>query len=158
MPTVTSIRITSLHSYVPDGLTEAEYKKIKENDKKKLGKDLGRLGAHSFKSRSLQGWQEALDRGEAAHAMAPVGYKQQLKDGKIRKEDVPYMVRGGSWDHSDVDGARKAKWHKTDKAYAKGGEKKQQSASILGAGSGFNWTGKKRSKDDKSSSSVPGMS
>lgn len=138
-------RASALYAgYVPDGLTPQEYKKIKQQDNKKVGKDLGRLGPRGFKSRSMQAWQEAYEKGETGHSFAPLGYRQKLKQGKISKEEVPYMVRGGSWDNSDVFGARRVKWLKTDKEYARGGYKKEQSASILGSGPGFNWTGERR--------------
>lgn len=56
-------------------------------------------------------------------------------------EDIPYMQRGGSWDQSDVKGARRLKWSKSDKDYANGGYKKEQSVSIFGVGEGLDWTG-----------------
>jgi hypothetical protein len=75
-----------------------------------MGKDLGRVGPRGFKSRSMQAWQQAYERGEATHSIAPFGYWELLKEGKISKKDVPYMVRGGSWDNSDVKGAKRLKW------------------------------------------------
>ena len=144
--------------YVPEGLTPQEYKKVKQQDQEKLGKDLGRLGPRGFKSRSMQAWQEAYERGEANHSFAPYGYRQQLQQGKISKKDVPYMVRGGSWDNSDVFGARRLKWGKTDKEYARGGYKKEQSASILGSGPGFNWTGEQRNTENSFKKLMPGFS
>lgn len=51
------------------------------------------------------------------------------------------MQRGGSWDNSDVKGARKVRWLQSDKAYAAGGYKKEQSVSIFGVGEGLDWTG-----------------
>lgn len=51
------------------------------------------------------------------------------------------MQRGGSWDNSDVKGALKRKWLSSDKAYATGGFKKEQSVSIFGFGEGLDWTG-----------------
>lgn len=84
------VRLGSLKAaYVPDGLTAAEYQKIKAEDKKKLGKNLGKLGARGFQSRSLQGWQEAFDRGEVVHYIAPVGYQKKLSKGEMKKEEVP---------------------------------------------------------------------
>jgi len=162
IPTVsTTKRLGPLFSrYVPDGLTPEQYLKIKANDEKKLGKGLGRLGPRGFKSRSLQAWQEAYERGESRHLFSPVGYRKQLKTRTIKQEDVPYMLRpGGSWDNSDVKGARRAKWSKTDKDYAQGGYKKEQSVSILGSGPGFNWTGEKKQGPGKRSRwAFPGMS
>lgn len=144
--------------YVPDGLTPEQYKKIKTKDQKKLGKDLARLGPRGFKSRSMQAWQEAYEQGETGHTFAPIDYRNKLKQGKIRKEDVPYMVRGGSWDNSDVLGARKQRWLKTDKDYAKGGYKKEQSVSLLGSGPGLNWSGAKRDLSKETKRSFPGFS
>jgi hypothetical protein len=152
-----SARTTPLQAYVPDGLTAEQYKKIKEADKKKIGKDLGRLGPRGFKSRSMQAWQEAYERGEASHSFAPIGYREKLQRGILRKEDVPYMVRGGSWDNSDVRGAKKLRWSKQDREYAKGGYRKEQSVSILGSGPGFDWTGT-QTKEERGRKLVPGLS
>ena len=145
--------------YVPDGLTEAEYNRIKEKDASKLkGKDLGGIGPRGFKSRSLKGWQEAFERGETDHTFAPVGYRDKIKKGVLKWGDIPYMVRGGVWDNSDVKGSKKKlPWSKTDHEYSKGGYKREQSVSILGSGPGFDWTGKgKRDKGDKRA--FPGLS
>lgn len=106
----------------------------------------------------MQAWQEAYEMGETGHAFAPIDYRNKLKQGKIRKEDVPYMVRGGSWDNSDVVGARKHRWLKTDKDYAKGGYKKEQSVSLLGSGPGLNWSGAKRDLSKEIKRSLPGFS
>lgn len=51
------------------------------------------------------------------------------------------MQRGGSWDNSDVMGAKKKTWLKSDKEYASGGFRKEQSVSIFGNGEGLDWTG-----------------
>jgi hypothetical protein len=155
---MTSIIRTQLNGYVPDGLTKEQYKQIKINDAKKIkGKNLGALGTRGFESRSLTGWQKALQKGQAKHVFAPVGYREQLKKGLMKKEDVPYMVRGGSWDKSDIFGAFRLPWNKKDVEYARGGYKKEQSASLLGSGPGLDWTGK-RPKSDKDKKSVPGFS
>lgn len=150
-------RLLPLNAYVPSGLTAEDYKRIKEADRKKMGKNLGGLGPRGFKSRSMQSWQEAYERGETGHSIAPFGYKESLKAGKIKKEDVPYMVRGGSWDNSDVPGAKRKRWLKTDKEYARGGYKKEQSVSILGSGPGFDWTGS-RPREESFKKLVPGLS
>jgi hypothetical protein len=158
----TSINTPRLHAYVPDGLSPEEYRRIKDKDsQQKQGKDLGRLGPKGFKSRSLQGWQQAFEKGQAAHTFAPVNYKDQVKSGSIRREDVPYMVRGGEWDNGDVPnsvvGAKRLRWSKHDREYAHGGYKKEQSASLLGSGPGLNWTGKRRPRKDDEASSKPGF-
>ena len=160
-------RLGPLFGYVPDGLTPEQYRQIRTNDRKKtLGKNLGRLGPRGFKSRSLQAWQEAYERGETGHLYAPTFENNRRqkrattsnnKKQRPNDNDIPYMMRrGGSWDNSDVRGARKLKWRPADRAYAAGGYKKEQSASILGSGPGFNWTGEKR--DNKNKAVLPGMS
>ena len=54
------------------------------------------------------------------------------------------MQRGGKWDNTDIAGAKnKKKWLKSDKEYAAGGYRKEQSVSIFGYGGGLDWTGKK---------------
>jgi len=144
--------------YVPDGLSAAEYQKIKQQEMNQLkGKDLARLGPRGFKSRSMEAWQRAYERGQATHSIAPFGYKEALKKGEIKKQDVPYMVRGGSWDNSDVKGARRLPWLKQDKEYQNGGYKKEQSASILGSGPGFDWTGN-RPRNENLKRVIPGLS
>jgi hypothetical protein len=44
--------------------------------------------------------------------------KEKLKKGAIKQEDIPYMQRGGSWDNSDVRGAKKKGWTAYDKKYS----------------------------------------
>lgn len=51
------------------------------------------------------------------------------------------MQRGGNWDNSDIKGAKKVRWLGSDKEYAEGGFKKEQSVSIFGYGKGLDWTG-----------------
>jgi hypothetical protein len=52
------------------------------------------------------------------------------------------MQRGGKWDNTDVKGAKNKKnWLSSDKEYASGGFKREQSVSILGSGGGLDWTG-----------------
>ncbi len=135
---------SSLFGYVPDGFTKDLYEKFKKAEAKKKQqqqKNLGRMGPKGFQSRSFQSFQEALERGEATHLMPVMNAKEKVKKGILKKEDIPYMQRGGNWDNSDVRGARKSKWLKSDKDYAKGGYKKEQSVSIFGKGEGLDWTG-----------------
>ncbi|GKY93722.1 hypothetical protein MPSEU_000339300 [Mayamaea pseudoterrestris] len=150
---------TALFAYVPDGLTAQEYNKIKKQEAIKYkGVDLGRLGPRGFKSRSMEAWQKAYERGEADHAFAPFNFQEKLRKGLIAKKDIPYMVRGGSWDNSDVFGAKRLKWLREDKDYARGGYKKQQSASLLGSGPGFDWAGKRTREENLQNKIVPGLS
>lgn len=155
-----SVRTTStlLNAYVPDGLSLEQYRKVKSQDEKKKGKNLGALGPRGFKSRSIQAWQEAHDKGLSKHNFAPIGYRQKLQNGTLKKSEVPYTVRGGSWDNSDLGFGRKLPWMKSDKEYAKGGYKKQQSSSILGYGPGFDWTGKRPRDSNPGKGGMPGFS
>ncbi|KAL3903006.1 MAG: hypothetical protein SGILL_010613 [Bacillariaceae sp.] len=159
-PASSSLRTTtSLNAYVPDGLTAEQYNKLKQQEAtKNQGKNLGALGPRGFKSRSMEAWQQAYEKGLAGHSFAPFGYREQLKKGELKKSDVPYMVRGGSWDNSDVSGSKKLTWMKADKEYARGGYKKQQSASILGGGPGFDWAGTRPRDVNLLNGSVPGLS
>ena len=161
-----STKNTSLQqqaAYVPDGLTREQYEKIKHNDerKQKKGKNLGAIGPKGFKSRSMQAWQQAYEKGMTGHTFAPVvGYQQKLKKRQIKQSDIPYMVRGGSWDNSDIKGggAKRQKWLKADRDYAKGGYKKEQSVSILGSGPGIDWAGKRPRDVNLANGRVPGFS
>jgi hypothetical protein len=146
---------TSLYGYVPSGFTPESYKKFKEDEaKKQKGKNLGGVGPRGFKSRSFQSFQEALERGEAKHMLPVFNAEEKVRKGLIKREDIPYMQRGGSWDNSDLKSAKKVKWLQSDKEYASGGYKKEQSVSIFGKGAGLDWTGS-RSRTGPSES-VPG--
>jgi hypothetical protein len=74
--------------YVPDGFTAESYKKFKEEEaKKKQPKTLDRLGPRGFESRSMQSFQEALERGEADHLMPVFNAQEKIKRGEIRPEE-----------------------------------------------------------------------
>lgn len=96
-PLSTTRPSSALNGYVPDGFTAESYKKFKEEEQKKKQANLGRLGPRGFESRSMQSFQEALERGEASHLMPVFNAKEKIARGEIRKEDVPYMQRGGKW-------------------------------------------------------------
>mmetsp|Transcript_24840 Transcript_24840/g.58279 ORF Transcript_24840/g.58279 Transcript_24840/m.58279 type:complete len:216 (-) Transcript_24840:144-791(-) len=140
-----STSVTRLHDYVPSGFTPEQYKKFKQQEKKKAAakKNLGGMGPRGFKSRSMQSFQEAMERGEATHLMPVFNAKERVKRGEIKVDDIPYMQRGGNWDNSDVKGAKKKSWLKSDKEYSDGGFKKEQSVSIFGKGDGLDWSGKR---------------
>lgn len=139
----TTLTRVVLNGYVPDGFTKESYAKFKAEElKKKSKKGLGGVGPKGFQSRSFQSFQESLERGEAKHLMPVFNAKERVARGELKVEDIPYMQRGGNWDNRDVKGAKKVKWNKTDKSYAAGGYKNEQSVSIFGKGAGLDWTGK----------------
>jgi hypothetical protein len=89
--------------YAPDGMTPEEYRKLIAKEKAELAsKKLGAFGPQSFKSRSLLAFQTDLESGKAGHLMPVFNAKEKLKRGEIKKTDIPYMQRLGSWDGSDV--------------------------------------------------------
>mmetsp|Transcript_13927 Transcript_13927/g.19938 ORF Transcript_13927/g.19938 Transcript_13927/m.19938 type:complete len:187 (-) Transcript_13927:631-1191(-) len=143
LPTSDAGVISALHmSYIPDGFTKESYARFKEQERQKAAKkNLGGVGPKGFKSRSMQSFQEALERGEAAHLLPVFNAKEKIAKGELKLEDIPYMQRGGAWDNSDVKGAKKVKWLKSDVEYANGGYQKGQSVSIFGVGQGLDWTG-----------------
>ena len=140
--------LTVAYGYIPDGFTAESYKKFKAAEaKKNVKKNLGSMGPKGFKSRSFQSFQEALERGEAEHLLPVFDAENKVRRGELRREDIPYMQRGGSWDNSDIKGAKnKKKWLSSDKEYASGGFRKEQSVSIFGYGAGLDWTGTKTPK------------
>lgn len=72
------------YGYVPDGFTAASYKKFKEEEaKKKAAANLGGLGPRGFKSRSMQSFQEAMERGEAAHLLPVFNAKERVARGEL---------------------------------------------------------------------------
>lgn len=102
--------------YVPTGMTPHEWHAIQRAEKRKQqNANYGAFGPTSFKSRSLQGFQEDLEKGKSAHLFPTMFAKERVKKGEIKEEDIPYMQRLGSWDNSDVKGAKKKEWSETDK-------------------------------------------
>jgi len=110
LPTSDAGVISALHmSYIPDGFTKESYARFKEQERQKAAKkNLGGVGPKGFKSRSMQSFQEALERGEAAHLLPVFNAKEKIAKGELKLEDIPYMQRGGAWDNSDVKGAKKS--------------------------------------------------
>jgi hypothetical protein len=71
----------------------------------------------------MQSFQEAMERGETTHLMPMFNAEEKLKKGIIRKEDIPYMQRGGKWDNTDVKGSKTVlKWSKRDVEYVRASE------------------------------------
>jgi hypothetical protein len=90
--TLPSTRASQLvsYGYVPSGFTPESYKKFKEQEEKKKAKlNLGGVGPRGFKSRSMQSFQEALERGETAHLLPVFNAKAKIKSGELKKEDIP---------------------------------------------------------------------
>lgn len=143
LPSTSRNSLTVVYQYIPAGFTKESWAKFRaQEEAKKTKANLGRLGPKGFKSRSFQSFQEALERGEAEHLLPVFNAKEKLAKKEIRAEDIPYMQRGGSWDNSDVKGAKnKKQWLSSDKQYADGGFKREQSVSIFGVGEGLDWTG-----------------
>jgi hypothetical protein len=101
--------------YVPDGMSPEQYKKLREKEKN-LGKNLGKYGPQTFKSRSMQSFQKDLEAGKATHLLPVFNAQEKLKKGLIKKTDIPYMQRMGAWDDSDL-GKKGKKWRDEDKVY-----------------------------------------
>ncbi|CAM9224373.1 unnamed protein product [Phaeothamnion confervicola] len=129
----------ALHmAYVPDGLSAEQWREIRQREQAATqGKNLGAVGVTKFKSRSQRAWQEA-----GAEHLFPVDPRA------VPVEDRPYMMRGGSWDNSDLKSAgKRVSWIKADVEYANGGERQAQSVSVFGGGAPFaserlDWTGR----------------
>lgn len=85
--------LTVSYAYIPAGFTKESWEAFKKKEAKKK-ENLGMLGPKGFESRSLQSFQEALERGEAGHLMPMFNAKEKLKSGRIKTEDIPYMQRG----------------------------------------------------------------
>mmetsp|Transcript_3746 Transcript_3746/g.5416 ORF Transcript_3746/g.5416 Transcript_3746/m.5416 type:complete len:151 (-) Transcript_3746:983-1435(-) len=85
---------TMTMEYIPSGMSKEQWRKMKEAEKNKnKGKNLGKTGITSFKSRSFAEWQKAGGKN-----LFPVDPKS-VKDPK----DLPYMQRpGGSADDEDL--------------------------------------------------------
>ena len=87
--------------YIPSGMSKEQWKKIKEQERNaNKGKNLGKVGITSFKSRSFADWQKAGGKN-----LFPVD-PNSVKD----VSEIPYMQRaGGSADGADLKGGAKKK-------------------------------------------------
>jgi len=85
--------------YIPSGMSKEQWKKLKEKEaNKNKGKNLGKVGITSFKSRTFDEWQKS--GGKNLFPVDPTKVKSQ--------KEIPYMQRaGGSADDSDI---VKKKW------------------------------------------------
>lgn len=89
--------------YIPDGLSKAQWEKMKaEEAKKNADKDLGKVGITKFKSRSFEAWQK-----DGQRHLFPV-------NPSTPTNEKPYMQRtGGSWDGGDLKGVANVKGQAT---------------------------------------------
>ena len=93
-PHLSALLSTALYGYVPSGFTAESYKKFKEEEAKKAAKkNLGQLGPRGFQSRSMQSFQEAMERGEASHLLPVFNAKERIKNGELKVEDIPVRLR-----------------------------------------------------------------
>lgn len=85
------ISVTALYEYIPSGFTKESWAKFKaeEAKKKAASKNLGRLGPKGFQSRSMQSFQEALERGEADHLLPVMNAKERVAKGELKLEEIP---------------------------------------------------------------------
>lgn len=114
-------------------MTPEQYKKLKEKENAaKAAKKFGAFGPQTFKSRSMQSFQTDLEKGKADHLMPVFNAKEKLKAGVLKKQDIPYMQRGGNWDDSDVKTAKKKQWNEYDKKY--NANQKQTGIDWMGVG------------------------
>jgi hypothetical protein len=80
---------TSLNGYVPSGFTPEQYKKFQAEEAKKKKKNLGSMGPKGFQSRSMQSFQEALEKGDTTHLMPVFNAKERVRKGEIKAQDIP---------------------------------------------------------------------
>lgn len=80
--------------YIPSGMSKAQWEKQKQKEAAKKGKNLGKTGITSFKSRSFKEWQDA-----GGINLFPVDPKKAKS-----QKDIPYMQRaGGTADDADLE-------------------------------------------------------
>mmetsp|Transcript_10384 Transcript_10384/g.18916 ORF Transcript_10384/g.18916 Transcript_10384/m.18916 type:complete len:128 (+) Transcript_10384:95-478(+) len=88
-----------LNEYIPSGMTPEQWRKKKAKETEALSKkEFGRMGPKGFKSRSLQSFQEDLEKGKTGHLMPVMFAKDLVKKGKIKPQDVPVSTHVSSSD------------------------------------------------------------
>merc|ERR1719296_110465 len=106
-------------------MTKAQWQKIKDQEKASKGKDLGKVGITSFKSRSFADWQKAGGKNlfpvdpNSVKSQSEIPYMQQAGGKNLfpvdpnsvkSRSEIPYMQRaGGSADGADLKGGAKKK-------------------------------------------------
>ena len=84
--------------YITSSVSKEQWKKIKAKEAAAKGKDLGKVGITSFKSRSFADWQKA-----GGINLFPVDPKSVKSE-----KDLPYMQqKGGSADGEDLEEKKK---------------------------------------------------
>ena len=72
--------------YIPDGMSAAQWEAVKKKEADAKKKNLGNAGARGFKSRSMQSFVAALEKGEADHLFAVD--PREVRKGKIPLKDA----------------------------------------------------------------------
>ena len=82
-------------AHIPDAMSPEQWRKVQEKENAtKAKKKFGAHGPQSFKSRSLQSFQKDPDKGKAGHLLLVFDAKEQVKEGKMKPEDIPHTQRG----------------------------------------------------------------
>jgi len=86
--------------YIPSGMSKEQWQAMKNKERNaNKGKNLGKVGITTFKSRTFQDWQKSGGR----NLMPVLNAEEKLRRGEIKPQDVPYMQRpGGRPDDSDL--------------------------------------------------------
>jgi hypothetical protein len=95
LPSTARQTLTTRFQYIPDGFTKESYARFKAEEAKKAAaaKNLGSIGPKGFKSRSMQAFQQALERGESAHLFPVFNAKEKVKKGELKVEDIPVRCK-----------------------------------------------------------------
>ena len=83
--------------YVPPGFTVHEWHEFQRKEAaEQQKKNFAAYGPTTFKSRSLQSFQEDLKAGKVTHLFPEMFAKQKLERGLIKEEDVPVSTQNAS--------------------------------------------------------------
>ena len=75
-----------------------QWRKLKQEEQsQKAKKNFAAFGPRGFQSRSLQSFQQDLEKGKANHLLPMTNAKEKLKSGAIKSKDIPYMQRTGKF-------------------------------------------------------------
>ena len=99
--------------YVPDGLSKAQWDKIKAKEKQTKKLKMDGTSGMKFRSRSFDDFVKGRENGTLQYNMPMEKAAEKLKKGLIKPEDVPYMQRpGGMPDNSDLKKGFRLPWQK----------------------------------------------